>query len=314
MEFNFKRDINKTVEMIEKSKEGKKITDPLYNKTFYAATVNHNSLYNQMSGSFSSFLGITGSMSSEFSAINLGANNITCFDISLPTFCYAYFQIASVLGLDYDEYIQFIFNHKEHRSFNFETYQKIREYLPNINPMDVRKYYDVLYDYIGEEDFRKHYFMTLNNPKSYNVSYDIILSTMQERNNFLDKESFYKLKSRLKTIKFTNLWMDIREIPEFLYGQHYDKIYLSCANHFIYDLYELKDLSLISDYISLLEEFKRLLVNGGQMQASLFYGDHNKSFTPFEQYEMNKYRGLGYKEIIMKDSIMVDVAYVYKKC
>lgn len=312
MEFNFKKDINKTIEMIEKSKVGEEITDFYYSKAYSYSTINHKDLYPKMGGNFSSFLGITGSMSPAFNIINLGGKDITCFDISLPSFCYAYFQIASVLALTYQEYIHFVFDHANYRSFDFEIYKKIREYLPNINPMDVRKYFDTLYDYIGEEDFRKHYFKEIDTYWKVNLPFWSFLITEQERNNFLSEELFNSLKNKLKSIKFNNIWADIRNIPELLNGNTYDKIILSCANHFIYNPNSL-DVTTMYDYMELLDKFKFLLKNDGQLQGALIYILKGRNPSMYEQDEICEYNIRGYQEIVCDKDVFLDVAYVYKK-
>ncbi len=311
MEFNFKRDINKTIEMMEKIKEGKEINDPKYSQVYPYSTLNHQSLYSQMGGNFESFLGVTGSMSPAFNIINLGGKDITCFDISLPAFCYAYFQIAAVLGLTYQEYIHFIFDHAGHRSFNFDTYQKIREYLPNINPMNVRKYFDTIYDYLGEDEFRMQYFISTD----YLIkekSFDRFFSGEQSNNLFLTEETFNKLKKNLQNISFKNLWIDIRNIPEFLSGNTYDKIILSCANHFMYES-ENVDWDTIYDYMRLLEKFKSLLKKDGQLQGALMYISKENGAHQYEQYERLQLLKNGYSEITCDNDSFIDFAYVYKK-
>ena len=61
LEFDLKRDINKTIEMVEKSENGEKITDKNYLQPFQSAVINHKNLYPEMTGKFDSFLGLTGS-------------------------------------------------------------------------------------------------------------------------------------------------------------------------------------------------------------------------------------------------------------
>lgn len=308
MELNLKRDINKTIEMIEKSKAKEKITDRKYDKVYAFATINYKDLYQEMSGSFKSFLGITGSTSPLLNAVTLGCKSATCFDISLPAFCFAYFQIASALALDYNEYIHFMFDHAGHKSFNFETYQKIRDYLSS----DVKKYFDVIYDYVGEEDFRRHFFVCMDNPKNSKVSFSAFLKSMQLRNNFLTEAQFNQLKNNLKTLHFQNLWMDMREIPEFLNGNLYDVIVLSCANHFIYDQSN-RSSKTVEEYIELIAKFRRLLTMDGRMQAALIYVLKDKSITMYEEYERFEYMLAGYEEVICDKENMYDASYIYKK-
>ena len=310
MDFNFKRDINKTIEMIEKSKANEQITDPYYSKAYAYATINHKELLSKLKGKFTSCLVLSGSTAPLLNVVNMGAKKVTSFDISLPAFCFVYFQIASVLALDYKEYLEFMYDHSEKKSFNFNTYQKIREYLPSIKPMDVKKYFDVLYDYIGESDFRAHFFDNMDDIRSLFVPFEIFVSFEEKKNNYLTEEEFNKLKNKLKTVDVTNLWMDIREIPEFLKGNEYDKILLSIANHFIYPDYQLEN---VEDYISLLEKFKSLLKMDGIMQGALTYKLHNKALSAYECYEAARLRECGYELIETEKINMIDMAYVYKK-
>lgn len=100
MEFNLKRDIDKTLEMIERRKNGKEIEDRSFQQVFAHSTVNHKELYTRINGSFEKFLGLTGSTSPMLNAVCMGAKEVTSFDISVPAGYHNYFKIAAILGLD----------------------------------------------------------------------------------------------------------------------------------------------------------------------------------------------------------------------
>lgn len=312
MEFDFKRDINKTIEMVERSIEKKEIIDPHYTKPFATTCVNHKDLFEQMGGKFNTYLGITGSMAPALNAIFYGAKDITCFDLSLPTFCYAYLQVASILGLEFEEYVAFILDHREKKSFSFELYQKIIDYLPTTNPMNVKKYFDVLYDYLGEETIRTHFFETLDEPLAQIFPVEMVLDFEQQRGTYFSQEGYEQVKKGLKNIKFKNLWMNMRDIPDALKGNTYDKIYLSCANHFLYKSSDFTILD-VEDYLQLLNQFKTLLKEDGILQGALLYYFKDTGFDERDIYETMRYKEEGYQKILCDKQHMIDVAYVYQK-
>ena len=92
----------------------------------------------------------------------------------------------------YEEYLEFMYNHEEHKSFNFDTYQKIRDELYVNGSMDSKKYFDALYVHKGEEEIRKHFFVELYDflPKEIYKIADSELSL------YFKKESFYILKEK----------------------------------------------------------------------------------------------------------------------
>jgi len=306
VEFNLKRDINKTIEMMEKDSENE-LKEKEYSKVYSSSVINHKDLYPSISSKFGKFLGILGSTAPALNAIYMGAKDLTCFDISFPACYYAYFQIAAILSLEYEEYLEFMYNHQEHKSFNFDTYQKIRDELYVNGDMDSKKYFDALYVHKGEEKIRKHFFVELNDflPKEIYQIADSELSL------YFKKESFYILKEKLKNISLKIFQEDVRNIPELMQDKRFDFIYMSCAHRFIYEERSIKNLL---DYISLLEQMKQLLEKDGTLQAGYFYMKE-ALFDPIETcQQMSIFEQNGYQRINV-DSITKrrDVAYVYKK-
>lgn len=311
MEFNLKRDINKTIEMMEMASEGKKITDIMYYPPFASAVIPHSLLFPKMEGTFNSFLGLTGSFTPALNAIHLGAKDVTCFDISVPVGYYAYYQIASILALDYEEYINFLFNFKDRKSFNFDTYQKIRDYLPTDYPMNAKKYFDVLYDYLGEEEIRTNFF--IHEKFRFSTPYDLTLKIEQAKNLYLDKKSFYELKEKIKQVRMQYLLCDIRDVPQLLAGKSFDKIYLSCAHIF---MYKEKSEENLLQYFCLMDEYKKLLNDNGVLQAGYFYNHLIKRNDISTMLEMAMFENIGYQGVDIDDEVFIDTtdrAYLYQK-
>lgn len=158
-------------------------------------------------------LTVIGSGGQILNSILAGTRNFDCFDISFFPEYYLYLQIASILALSKDEYLEYYFSEDRERLFCDEIYEKISKKLNH----KYKEFWDTLYMFDDGIDI-------------YNSSlfkYDLCLKkNILENNPYLQENNYEKLKSILQTeyIKINPVVADITKVK---FSKEYDLINLS---------------------------------------------------------------------------------------
>lgn len=158
-------------------------------------------------------LSVIGSGQQILNCILAGTTNIDCFDISVFPQYYLFLQIASVLSLTKEEYIQYLISTDRNQSFCDELFDKVRENLKE----NYKKFWDSLYMFDDGIDI----FDSLLFRQDVCNTNDII-----NRNPYLQDDNYNKLKHILKTrlIKINPIPLDVTKTK---FHEKYDLVILS---------------------------------------------------------------------------------------
>ncbi len=266
-----------------------------YQSIMNVPTLNHIELYNKMQGSWNSYLGVLGSFGPSLEAILKGSNKVVTFDINPLNILHAYLIIAAILSLEYEEFMNFIFYSAELSYYSKYYFDRIKEELPE----EVKTYWQhMITTYENHPNFillfyNKHIF--------YEDLGEKLKEILVRRNHYLEKESFYLLKKKLKKVKIKLLHENFNNILDTLKGQKFDKIYLSCLNLYLDERY----YDIVKKYISLLNPT-------GIMQAAYIYNRYLKDEIDYNRYYATE---LSMKEVVIGNSNEYenDVAFLYRK-
>lgn len=158
-------------------------------------------------------LSVIGSGQQILNCILAGTTNIDCFDISIFPQYYLFLQIASVLSLTKEEYIQYLISTDRKKSFCDELFDKVRENLKG----NYKKFWDSLYMFDDGIDI----FDSLLFRQDVCNTNDII-----NRNPYLQDDNYGKLRHILKTrlIKINSIPLDVTKTK---FHEKYDLVILS---------------------------------------------------------------------------------------
>lgn len=158
-------------------------------------------------------LTVIGSGAQILNGILAGTRDFDCFDISIFPEYYLHLQLASILALSKEEYLEYYFSEDRERLFCDELYDKISEKLTG----KYKEFWDTLYMFDDGIDIYN----------SLLFKYDLCLkNTILENNPYLQGNNYQKLKSILQTeyIKINTIVADISKTD---FQTAYDLINLS---------------------------------------------------------------------------------------
>ena len=193
-------------------------------------------------------LTVIGGGSQVLNGILAGTRNFDCFDISIFPEYYLYLQIASVLALTKEEYLEYYFSDDRDILFCDELYDKISSKLSE----KYKSFWDTLYMFDDGIDIYN----------SMLFKYDLFFKkNIIENNPYLQENNYEKLKFILQTecIKINTFVADITKVS---FSKSYDLINLSNIL-----TYYFKD---INEYISFLKN-NFLLNDGGEIINYFFH-------------------------------------------
>lgn len=158
-------------------------------------------------------LTVIGSGGQILNSILAGTRNIDCFDISIFPEYYLYLQIASILALSKEEYLEYYLGENKDMLFSNEIYEKISKNLKG----KYKEFWDALYDYNEGLDIYN----------SLLFKYDLCPEkTVIENNPYLHENNYEKLKHILKTENI-KINASIKDIIKVKIKKEYDLINLS---------------------------------------------------------------------------------------
>ncbi len=193
-----------------------------------------------------------------------------------------YFQIAAVLSLEYEEYLDFFYPEDQNKYLNRFYFQKLVGELPN----DVAFFWRSLYEsYPDIEKMSNLFYYGPINEYDLEEMKTISISS----HNFLERENFYKLKHQLKQITLHYLIEDFGNIPTILEGKKFDVIYLSAMQNYIWDNIHGYN------YYEKLKEYDHLLSQNGVIQGGYIYWQHYKKDKEWYDYFINLFAQNGYE-------------------
>lgn len=188
-------------------------------------------------------------------AILGGSRNIDCFDISIFPEYYLYLQIAAIMSLSKEEYLEYLLSNDRGLVFSEEYYNKIRNNLKG----KYKEFWDYLYNYTeeGYEIYNSLLFRT-----------DPITNKVIDVNPYLQDSNYEKLKHILETDSIRINPM-VTNIINTRFEKEYDLILLSNILAYNFTVYQM------DEYFFYLENNFRLKENGELIDLSL--GNHGTS-------------------------------------
>lgn len=170
-------------------------------------------------------LTVIGSGGQILNGILAGIRNVDCFDISIFPEYYLYLQIASILALSKEEYLEYYFSEDRDRVFCDELYDKVSDKLKG----KYKEFWDTLYMFDDGVDIYN----------SLLFKYDLCLKkNVLESNPYLQGNNYNKLRSILE-IEYLNINPVVADITKVKFNNSYDLINLSnILSYYFKDLKE----------------------------------------------------------------------------
>jgi hypothetical protein len=196
-----------------------------------------------------------------FSHLLNGAKTVDTFDISIFTKYFLHLNIAAIISLDYDEYLDFFFPKRHslinNKYFNFNTYLKLRD---NFKDKDSLEFWNALFwKYPSKKLYYSNLFVQ-NNPDQKNII---------ECCDYLKNEETYNLlRAKLKkidTVTFYNTDIIDKMLET---NKHYDFIYLSNILDKIYMTNKKQYLQFIK---TILKKLEKHLKDNGEIGVCYLY-------------------------------------------
>ena len=185
-------------------------------------------------------LTVIGSGGQILNSLLAGTRNFDCFDISIFPEYYLQLQIASILALSKEEYLEYYLEDDREMLFSNEIYEKVSQKLKG----KYKDFWDTLYDFNEGIDIYN----------SLLFKYDLcIKKNVLENNPYLHDKNYQKLKSILQT---ENIKMNIAlaDITKVKFTKEYDLVNLSnILTYYIND---------VQEYIKFLKSNFSLKYNG----------------------------------------------------
>ena len=222
-------------------------------------------------------LTVIGSGSQILNGILAGTRDFDCFDISVFPEYYLYLQLASILALSKEEYLEYYFSEDRKVVFNDELYEKISTKLKG----KYKKFWDTLYMFDDGIDI---YYSLL-------FRYDLFfLKDILENNPYLQEKNYEKLKSILQT-EYIKINPAVADITKVRFEESYDLINLSNIL-----LYYFKNMD---EYIKFLDNNFRLNENGEIINYFFrMYPPHKEELSKLLQ--PNGYvENIGYEKLLV---------------
>ncbi len=158
-------------------------------------------------------LSVIGSGNQILNSILAGTRKIDCFDLSIFPEYYLYLQLASVMTLSKEDYINYFLSEDRKVLFSDDLYDLVRVNLTG----KYKEFWDTLYNF--DEGIDIYNSLLFRQDACYE---DIVI----ERNPFLQSDNYDKLKHILKT-EYIEINPSVTNILETKISKEYDLINLS---------------------------------------------------------------------------------------
>lgn len=242
-----------------------------FDRIYPFTTENIHGYFNKEDIENKQILTVGSSLDHAINSFLMGSNDITIFDVNPFVKFYADLKIGAIKALELEEFLKFIcyFNYpknfyKNNNSFNIDTFNKIKEYLPS----DSLYFWEYLYKNFKSKCIRQRLFT------SDEYSKDIV----SKINNYLTNNSYNELKYRINEFKPKFIESSLLEIDKKL-TSNFDTIYLSNISHYLRDY----DFSLIKFRDNIIKLYKYLNNNGKIFFAYLY--DMNEETKVFYNWD-----------------------------
>lgn len=237
--------------------ENIKISNKNFSSTYMFTNENINGFIRKFSLNNKCVLTVCSSGDQAFNLILDGATKVDLFDINGFTKYYFYLKKAAIMGLSYQEFIEFFFPTLVNKNtFSFNSYLKFRDQIDND---DAKMFWDYLFCYYsGNDIYNSKLFHKLHHSKKN------ILTI----NKYLNNEYNYnKLKECLVDKEFNFYNIDL--FSDSLYFKNkYSIIYLS--NIFDYLIVESK-LEYAKRIQEIVGNLSKYIYNNGYIAVSYIY-------------------------------------------
>ena len=225
-------------------------------------------------------LTVIGSGGQILNGILAGTRDFDCFDISIFPEYYLHLQLASILALSKEEYLEYYFSEDRKILFCDELYDKISEKLNG----KYKEFWDTLYMFDDGIDIYN----------SLLFKYDLCLKKIVLENNpYLQEKNYEKLKSILQT-EYVKINPKVADITKVRFPIAYDLINLS---------------NILTYYFKNMEEYINFLNNNFSLKE---HGEIINYFFHISQDIEERLNNLIYPNGYVED-ISGEKLLVYKK-
>jgi len=149
-----------------------------------------------------------------------GSKNIDCFDISTFPKYYMYLKLAGIMSLDVNDYINFFYKIEDDSEVYDDMYFDL---IRNNLEKDAKEFWDSLINFYDWNDITSS---TLFSKEPVSVS------SVLNQTNFLNKESFNKLKELIPNVNINTSKGNILDIYN-KFTKEYDLVYLSNIIYYV---------------------------------------------------------------------------------
>ena len=259
--------------------ENIKFSNNNFSSTYMFSNENINGFMKKISLDKKSVLTVCSSGDQAFNLILNGASNVDLFDINGFTKYYFYLKKAAIMGLNYQDFMNFFFSTLiNKKSFSFNSYLNFRDW---IDDFDARIFWDYLFcHYTGNEIYKSKLFHKLYYSKKDTL----------KRNQYLITENNYnRLKEMLVDKEFN--FYNINLFEDTLYFKdNYDFIYLSNIFDYLVKENDLEYAKSIKEIITNLSEY---INDNGEIVVNYIYlynEDFEKEDTCFSSFNSLYFR------------------------
>lgn len=193
----------------------------------------------------------------------LGASNVTCFDINPLAKLQLNLKDEALINLNYEKFIKFIGIYSKKYGDYYKTLDdQIFEELKD--KIDFETY--LLFNYIINENKNIK-------PRDIYFPFENELDKLIKMNNYLEQDSFNKLKKIMGHKKIDFIESNIKDLPDKLNNEKYDLILLSNISDYLYEIYPTQQLLKYRELIDSLYTHLNLY---GTIQVGYIYSSYYK--------------------------------------
>lgn len=251
-------------------------------------------------------LTVAGSGDQRLNAYLMGASEVTCFDINGLCKLQLDLKDKAIQYLEYEDFLRLFGIYTETpiegQILDVDMFHKIEDYLDEDT-------YSFFYYVLCEKDYTIH--------NSIYYPFDKSLSIQQRMNAYLNPDSYYLLRHRLRGKSNRFIHVGIDQLSDIIKGEKYDLILLSNISDYTQLMWSKDSLG---HYKQIIDQLALILNDQGIMQVGYVYSRYGLSDS-FSDFRINsirsKYFPFGEYMIEYFDSFYGDGTYdkaiVYQK-
>lgn len=269
-----------------------------FSSTYMFSNENINGFMKKISLDKENALTVCSSGDQAFNLILNGVSKVDLFDINGFTKYYFYLKKAAIMGLKYQDFMNFFFPNLINKNvFSFNSYLNFRNL---IDDFDARIFWDYLFcHYTGNDIYNSKLFHKLRYSKK---------NTLKRNQYLITEDNYNKLKDMLIDKEFNFYNIDLFE-NSFYFHDKYDFVYLS--NIFDYLVRDSK-LEYAKSIKNIITNLSGYINNNGEIAVSYIYlynEDYEKDtcFSYFNSiYFRKEYFGNNYDYILFPGTFDLD--------